>query len=196
MITWVTRMCNELKRDRIRLFRGNNLRTNRVIISSHGGQRRDGHAYNPPGITFYMDPRFGSETRGTLDDWVTRYENDTLHPAGAPHGAVGDYVLTKFQGYHDTEPRPGRRLAHFFRIRRASESYQDIRNFVDSNDHVPIDVVTIRNVRANRNGMYLSDVIDELGRVAPLRYTEVVLAFCLVPPGYGGYVDMLTGEPY
>jgi hypothetical protein len=169
--------------------------TNRVIISSHGGQRANAQGYNPGGFTFYMAPRFGAETAGTLDDWITRYENDTLAPAGGPHGAVGDFTLTKFQGYHHAAPYFGRRLLHALGIHRAAESYQSIRNFVDDDDHVPVDVVTIRNVNANQNGMHLSDVITELQQVAQ-RYNEVVLAFCLVQEGYGGYVDGVTGQPY
>ena len=188
-------MSNDLRRNRIRVFRHNALATNRVIISSHGGQRVNGQAYNPGGFTFFMDRHYGAETAGTLDNWITRYENDTMAKAGGQHGAVGDFTLTKFQGYHHASPYFGRRLMHSLGLHKAAESYQSIRNFVDNSNHVPVDVVTIRNKRANRNGMHLSEVITELQQVSR-RYTEVVLAFCLVQEGYGGYVDAVTGAPY
>lgn len=188
-------MSNDLRRSRIRIFRHNALATNRVIISSHGGQRVNGQGYNPGGFTFYMERQFGAETAGTLDQWITRYENDVMARAGGPHGAVGDFNLTKFQGYHHSGPYSGRRILHALGIHKAAESYQSIRNFVDNDNHVPVDVVTIRNKKANRNGMPLSEVVTELQQVSR-RYTEVVLAFCLVPPGYGGYVNAVTGAPY
>jgi hypothetical protein len=188
-------MCNELKRERIRIFRHDGLMTRRVLISSHGGQRIDAQGYNPGGFSFYMDRHFGAPTSGTLSNWITRYQNNDLAKAGGTDGAVGDYMLTKFQGYHHAQPYRGRKIWHFLKIHRAAESYQDIRNFVDNSNHVPVDVVTIRNVEANRNGMALSDVIAELQQVTT-RYNEVIMAFCLVQPGYGGYLDMFTGQPF
>jgi hypothetical protein len=187
-------MANELKRDRIRIFRHNSLMTTRVIISSHGGQRQNQQGYNPPGLVFYMEQHFGAPTQGTLQQWTTRYENGALVKAGNQYGAVGDYILTKFQGYHHTGPYVGRKLLHALNIHHAAETYQDIRNFVDDDNHLPIDVVTIRNVSANRNGMYLSDVIQELQAVTR-RYNEIIMAFCLVGQGYGGYVNAVTGVP-
>jgi len=159
--------------------------TQRVVISSHGGangqqfRTRKGTTY-----IFYSAPT--TSAYGSLDK--------VLHPDQAKDrternhdnlawNMVDDYTISKFQG----------------ELGNNSESYNDIKQFVDTNG---LSVVSIRNrtgrhKRANNNPVTLQEVHRLIEATYPNIVNEYNCLFCRVDAtGTSQYKNMFTGKAF
>jgi len=169
-----------------------------LIISCHGGQIDGAAGWKPAGAwkpTYYTEVRHGAVTYGSIPSWFQRYEQDALtaYDTGSAERvgtAPGDYSLTKFQASHKGRSKDDG---------RSDETYADILADVAKagND---FDVLTIRNKDSKKLAVKLSEVYTFLDNATvggqDLKYPKIICAFCLVSAGYGGYVNMFTGELY
>ncbi len=152
-----------------------------AVVSCHGGVLPKTFVM-PPGsvFKFYSLPTksaYGSLEKTLYDDQVK--ETKIANHAKQSWNVIDDYDLSKFQGKHGGN----------------SESYDDVRRFVDEHSQ---NVLTLRNRKSvfadkSEQNRTLSFLVTQLSIRFP-HITEYRCLFCRVDDH--AWVDVLTGQKY
>jgi len=187
-------MATELKigGGKFRLFRKKPFQLNYLIISSHGEAIAGQEAWHPNfPTTLHFNQEYGSVAKGSPPHMLNRViHNDKIESIDNT-GLVGDYMLSKFQGYHDVAQtkKQWQQMKRQDLSLEYEETYTQICNYVDQSDP-GFDVLTIRYRWFNKESK-LSNVCDTLLKEG-LRYSNIICLFCRVKE-YSTYHNPLRG---
>lgn len=162
------------------LFRRKPFQTQYLIISSHGEAISGQEAWSPNFNTqFHFNQSYGDTTAGSPPHMMNRVIHGDKIEVIPSSGLVGDYVLSKFQGYHDqaSSKKAWKDMKKKDPSLEYEETYADIVNYVDQADP-PFDVLTVRNRWFSKKSK-LSTVCNTLTKKG-LRYSNIICLFCRV----------------
>ncbi len=171
------------------LFRHSTLQTNYLIISSHGAVIAGKEAWKPNFTTnFHFNQSYGASAAGSPQHMMNRVIHGDKIETIPSTGLVGDYVLSKFQDYHDTagSKKEWKIMKQANPQLEYEESYADIVGYVDKSDPA-FDILTIRN-RWFSSESKLSTVCNTLMKKG-LIYSNIICLFCRVGQEY--YHDVM-----
>lgn len=162
------------------LFRHNTLQTDYLIISSHGAAIAGQEAWRPNFITsFHFNQSYGAPAAGSPQHMMNRVIHSDKIETIPSSGLVGDYVLSKFQDYHDSasSKKEWKIMKQKNPQLEYEETYEKIIGYVDQSDP-KFDLLTIRNRWFSRESK-LSTVCNTLMKKG-LRYSHIICLFCRV----------------
>ncbi len=171
------------------LFRNSTLQTDYLIISSHGAAIAGQEAWKPNFETiFYFNQSYGATASGSPPRMMNRVIHGDKIETIPSSGLVGDYVLSKFQDYHDSagSKKEWKLMKKHNPQLEYEETYEKIIGYVNQSDP-KFDVLTIRN-RWFSSESKLSTVCNTLTKKG-LRYSNIICLFCRVGQEY--YHDVM-----
>lgn len=177
---------------RFRLFRHDSLQTKYLIISSHGEAIAGQEAWSPAFVTtMHFNQSYGRETSGTPLHMLNRVLYGEKIESIPSSGLIGDYILSKFQSYHDvaSSKKDWKKMKKEDASLSYEETYGDIVGYVDQSDP-PCDILTVR-FRWFSKESKLSVLCSTLFKMG-LTYSDIICLFCRVKQ-YAYYHDALRG---
>ena len=116
------------------LFRHDSLQTEYLVISSHGEAIAGQEAWSPNFVTtMHFNQSYGQEAKGSPIHMLNRVIHGDKIESIPSSGLVGDYVLSKFQGYHDvaSSKKEWKSMKKQDSQLSYEETYGDIINYVN-----------------------------------------------------------------
>ena len=162
------------------LFRHDSLQTDYLVISSHGEAIAGQEAWSPNFVTTtHFNQSYGQEAKGSPIHMLNRVIHGDKIESIPSSSLVGDYILSKFQGYHDVaaSKKQWKSMKKQDAGLSCEETYGDIINYVDQSDP-PCDILSIRYRWFSKESK-LSTVCDTLFRNG-LTYSNIICLFCRV----------------
>jgi hypothetical protein len=177
---------------KFRLFRKQNLQLNYLIISSHGMAIAGKEDWSPDFTTVcHFNREYGQTAKGSPPEMFNRVIYKDKIESIDSNGLVGDYVLSKFQGYHDVAQtkKQWQQMKQADPALEYEETYAKIHDYVGQSDP-GFDVLTIRHRYFSKEAT-LSAVCDTLLKEG-LTYGNIICLFCRVKE-YSEYHNALQG---
>jgi hypothetical protein len=171
---------NKIGKGKFYHFRHDTLQTNYLIISSHGGAIAGQEAWRPNFETsFHFNQSYGAEAAGSPQHMMNRVIHGDKIEVIPGSGLVGDYVLSKFQDYHDSasSKKEWKKMKIADPGLEYEETYDKIITYVNQADPA-FDMLTVRNRWFSKKSK-LSTVCSTLIKKG-LRYTNIICLFCRV----------------